>query len=389
MNPIQQGLVALIKSAILSAPQPLPEEFSLSEAMPLIRSHHMAAMIFDGAARCGIPRTAPEMQTLFRTYCKSLQHSEGQLRQLGRIFAAFQQAGVDFLPLKGCNMKRLYPKPELRSMGDADILIRMEQYAVIRPLLLELGFTEGSETDHELHWEHPQLHLELHKHLIPSYNHDFYARFGTGWQLAHVQEGSRYAMDPEDEFLFLFTHFTKHYRDGGIGCRYVADLWVWLRICPAMDWQRLERSLEELELLEFWRNIRALIAWWFEDGSEDEKLNFIADYIFASGSWGPDLARAVARTVRDSHRNPLGFSGRLTYIWTTLFMSADVLKEKYTILQKAPWLLPVVWVFRPIYKVLFEWRTLGKQKQRLDALAEGGMEDHRRALQYVGLETHF
>ena len=389
MNPIQQGLVALIKSAILSAPQSLPEDFSLSEAMPLIRSHHMAAMIFDGAARCGIPRTAPEMQTLFRTYCKSLQHSEGQLRQLGRIFAAFRQAGVDFLPLKGCNMKHLYPKPELRSMGDADILIRMEQYALIRPLLLELGFTEGSETDHELHWEHPQLHLELHKHLIPSYNHDFYARFGTGWQLAHVQEGSRYAMDPEDEFLFLFTHFTKHYRDGGIGCRYVADLWVWLRTCPAMDWQRLERSLEELELLEFWRNIHALIAWWFEDGPENEKLNFIADYIFASGSWGDEIANALSQAVRDSEQIAFGLNGKSAYFLRNMFPSVSMLEGQYRLLKRAPWMLPAVWVVRPFYKLLFDRQSLIRQKKRMDALADKNVEDHRKALQYVGLETHF
>ena len=58
-------------------------------------------------------------------------------------------------------------------------------------------------------------------------------------------------MTPEDEFIYLFTHFAKHYRDGGIGCRYVVDLWVFLRNNPTMDPEKIKRELDKLQLREF------------------------------------------------------------------------------------------------------------------------------------------
>lgn len=39
---------------------------------------------------------------------------------------AFDAGGIDYMPLKGSILKDLYPRHEMRMMGDADILIRME-----------------------------------------------------------------------------------------------------------------------------------------------------------------------------------------------------------------------------------------------------------------------
>ena len=66
MHVMQQGIVALMKSAVLRHAQPLPEGFDIREAMPLIRRHHIAALVYDGAERCGVPRQEPAMRKLFQ-----------------------------------------------------------------------------------------------------------------------------------------------------------------------------------------------------------------------------------------------------------------------------------------------------------------------------------
>lgn len=175
MNVMQQGIVALMKSAVLRQAQPLPEGFDIRAALPLIRRHHITALAYDGAERCGLSRQEPAVAKLFQAYCSSLVVSEGQQREIGRIFRAFDENGIDYLPLKGCNMMGLYPKPEMRTMGDADILIRMDQYSRIVPVMESLDFVYRYESDHELAWETAGLKVELHKHLIPSYNGDMYA----------------------------------------------------------------------------------------------------------------------------------------------------------------------------------------------------------------------
>ena len=388
MNDTRRGILLLVKSAITGTSQQVPQNFSLEEAYPWIKAHHITPLAYDGAVRCGLSRENPMMARLFQDYYKCLIISRGQLAEINRIYDAFEKNNIAYMPLKGCNMKHRYPAPELRMMGDADILIRMEQYDAIRQLMTELGFQEKKVTDHELVWKSQSLYLELHRRVIPSYNLDMMEYFGDGWGLAKICRGNRYDMTPEDEWIYLFTHFAKHYRDGGIGCRHMVDLWVYLRTTQNLDEVYVKAELEKLRLLEFYMNIRKLIAVWFEGAQEDAMSEFLTEFIFTSGSWGQMENRILSRTLRDSKRSALGFSGRLIYIRNTLFPGANVLQDKYTILKKAPWTLPLVWLVRPFYKVVFESESLKIQEKNLEMLSQGNVELRQQMLRYVGLDYH-
>lgn len=388
MNLQHRGIVTLLRSAVTGEKLPLPEGFSVEASLEDIKRHNMVTLVYDGAVRCGISSGEPVMQQLFRSYCKALMVSEGQMREVNRIFAAFDENAIDYMPLKGCRMKALYPKPELRVMGDADILIRMEQYEKIVPIMKSLGFMERHESDHELIWSSSALFLELHKYVIPTYNKDFYAYFDNGWQLAAQKEGTRYSMTPQDEFIYLFTHFAKHYRDGGIGCRHVTDLWVFLRNHSGLDEAYIRDALEKLQLWEFYTHIRRLIAGWFEDGPMDEKTEFISEFIFASGSWGRMEDRMLSGAVKDAKRIP-GSTGRVEYFLRLAFPGVEALKEKYTVLQKAPWMLPAVWAVRPIYKLLYEREGYKVHADRMAVMTPENLQSRQEALHYVGLDFHF
>ena len=175
MTNLQSGIIALLKSAITGQALPLPVDFSMTEVLQQMKSHHISTMLYEGAVCCGVDRADPAMLQLFRQYCKALQISELQMQEIKRIFDAFEKNGIDYMPLKGCKMKSLYPKPELRIMGDADILIRNEQREAIARIMESLGFVQENESDHEWVWTTKGLYLELHKRLIPSYTKDFYS----------------------------------------------------------------------------------------------------------------------------------------------------------------------------------------------------------------------
>ena len=387
MNTTQASLLVLLKSAVMQLPQPLPDGFSMEEVLTLSKPHHVVTMVYEGALLCGISPADPAMRALFPKYCKALQISALQMRDVERLCRTFDENGIDYMPLKGCIMKALYPKPELRMMGDADILIRTEQYGDIIPLMQSLQFTQQRESDHELIWVSNGLYLELHKRLIPSYNDDFYGYFGEGWQRAEAVSGNRYAMSVEDELIFQFTHFTKHYRDGGIGCRHIVDLWVYRNAHPELDTVYLEQQLEKLNLLTFYRNICRLIAVWFEGAASDEKTEYISNFILSGGSWGTEESRAISRTVRYAAKSNRGVNGRLLYLWRLAFPGVETLRDKYRVLYKCPFLLPLVWLWRPFYKILFERKSLESQKRRIEAVTSEGLDDRRKALRYVGLDT--
>lgn len=389
MNDIQRGVVTLLRSAVTGDRLNLPEGFSMEDALPLIKKHHMLTLAYAGAVNCGISSKDATMQQLFQSYLKKMLVSERQMRDVNRIFAAFDENGIDYMPLKGCKMKALYPKPELRIMGDADILIRTEQYDRIRSIMKDLGFTEGEESNHELIWKSDSLYLELHKRLIPSYNKDYYAYFGDGWQLGVIERGTRYTMESEDEWVYLFTHFAKHYRDGGIGCRHVVDLWVWLRNHPDLNWNAIEANLTKLQLLEFCGNIRRLLRVWFEGEAGDPVTDFISQFLFDSGSWGQETSRLLSASLKASKAAGSIASGRARSWLRAFFPSAREIAPRYPILKKFPWLLPLVWPYRWIRAALFGRDTIHRRQREMSVTTVDQVEQHRQALNYVGLDFHF
>lgn len=389
MDALQQGIVTLIRGSLTGEQLALPERFDLETAYSQIVRHGIVALAYDGAVKCGVDKKLPVMQKLFHGYCRCLQRSEAQLRAIERICVAFDEAGIDYMPLKGCNLKMLYPKPELRVMGDADILVRTAQYIQIRPVMQVLGYEEQLESNHELIWNSRDLHLELHKRLIPSYNEDYYRYFGDGWRLAKRQKGTRYAMTQEDEYIYIFTHFAKHYRDGGIGCRHVTDLWVYRRACSQMDEQYIAAELDKLQLLEFERNIRRLTEVWFEDRGSDEKTDFIADFIFRSGSWGSAEAHTVSAGVKSASEAGSVTGGRARRVLQAAFPSAEALQNRYPVLRKYPALLPAIWPVRMITAALFRRDNIRKQRETIACATVEKIESYQQALNYVGLDFHF
>ena len=387
MNELQQGILTWLKSALTGETLPLPENLDLDAACRLVRAHQLTAMAYDGASRCGVDQSHPAMQTLFQRYVKVMQISARQLQALEKLYAAFEGQGIVCLPLKGCIMKALYPKPELRIMGDADILIRTEQYEQIVPILQTLGFRRVQESDYDYSWENDALHLELHKSLFPPQDADFTRYFGTGWDFASTREGHRHAMSAADSFIYMFAHFAKHFRGAGVGCRQMTDLWVYLRAHPELDEAVLADRLEQLHLLRFYRNIRRTLAVWFEGGAEDELTAFITDYVFDSGCWGTSQNAALSLGVRD--QQTAGKSNeRFAYIWRRLFPGVKRLYYDYPIVKKLPVLIPFAWVHYLSQRILHNETGWGQHLKNISAVNQDNVNRQKKLLSDVGLDFH-
>ena len=384
----QQGILTLIKSAITGEALPLSPAFSMSTVAQTARRHHITALLYEGAVRCGISHRDDPMPGMFQRSVSRLLISEKQLSATQKLFAAFEEAGIDYMPVKGLRMKTLYPKPELRSMADADVLIRLEQYDKIRPILEQQGFDEKVESDHELIWVKKSLYLELHKRLIPSYNPDLYAYFEDPWSMAEREHGHCWSMRVEDEWLYIFTHMAKHYRDGGIGLRHLTDLLVFRRAHPVMDEGYIRTALERLELTEFYRHICRLLDYWFGGAPGDSTLEMMTEFIFTSGSFGTADSHTVSMMLRKIENSRIG-NAKLLYILNNLFPGKSVLEVRYPVLGKCPWLLPVIWVVRPFQRIWKNPHLLHQKQKDLKTITDEKIDNRRRSLKLVGLDFRF
>lgn len=385
----QQGLILLIRSALTGQRYSLPDIFDLAGALEQAKQHGVTALAFYGACNCGADTNAPAMQQAFLLVCRCISIAEKQNAEADSLIRALDDHGIDYLPLKGLCNRKLYPKPEMRMMGDADILIRTEQYDTIRALMLESGYTEGVVSDHEFVWKKPTLYVELHRRLIPSYNKDYYAYFGDGWALAKpASQGSpRHGMAPEDELIYLFTHFAKHYRDSGIGIRHPVDIWVFEKHHPELNRAYLKAELKKLQLWEFYQNTCRMLAVWFDGQDGDEKTDFMTNVIFSSGQFGKKETNLLSSTLKETKTTKSFFRIRMRKFLRALFPPFAALKEEFPVLEKLPILLPFVWCLRLILRLTNRDRMKNYAKRM--SIGEENVSDYQRSLNYVGLDFNF
>ena len=290
------------------------------------------------------------------------------------------------MPLKGTVLKELYPKPEMRSMGDADILIKTNQYDVIKSLMQNLGYSEKIESNHEFIWKKNNINIELHKRLIPSYNKDYYAYYGDGWRLAKLQNATRYSMTDEDQMIYLCTHFAKHYRDAGIGIKHIIDLWIYRKAKPLLDEEYIKNELTELQLYDFYVNVINTLSVWFDGKKADGKTDLITDVIFNSGVYGTGKTYILSEAVKISKSTKLVKTKKF---FKLTFLPYNSMCMKYPILKKAPLLLPILWIYRILRALLFKHNTIKIQKDTLEQMNAENIGKYQDSLNYVGLDFNF
>ncbi len=390
MTDTQKALITLVKSAIFEAAYELPEAFSVSDALSLAHKHGIVVLAYYGAVNCGVDSSCEVMRDAFARVCRELLVGERQMADIKCLVNKFCEIGAHNMPLKGARLKGNYPKQEMRRMSDADILIKDEQYDRIRELMLSLGYTEGEVSYQDYSWQKGSTHIELHKCLVSPYVEDFYAYFGDGWKLAKPIEGSdfEYAMTLEDEMLYLFAHFAKHYRGSGIGVRHMVDLWVYRNAHPNLDETYINTELKKLRLDEFYANILRTLDTWFGACEGDEITEFITQFIFSSGEFGKEATWTLSVGVKEKKKGKNAFFIFVGKVLFSLFMPYKAMCLEYPILRKAPVLLPVMWIVHFVSRIT----TKGKVKKYLDThahLKDEQIDAYQKSLNLVGLDFNF
>ncbi|MBE7056438.1 MAG: hypothetical protein E7388_03230 [Ruminococcaceae bacterium] len=385
MNTAQQGVVTLLKSAVTGAALKLPDNFSLEDEFvkETIKKHHLSTLVYAGALNCGISKESPFMKSLFKAYYKHTLRSEQQMLIVKSVFDAFDKNGIDYLPTKGCNMKALYPKPELRLMGDADITVRKNQLNLISQILENMGFTKSHEDDNNVNWDKGALHMEIHLRMKSFYQKDYYSDV---WSKVKPVAGHRYTFNTEDTFIHLFNHFARHYRSGGIGIRHVLDLYVYRMKNPDMDEKYIYREMCVLKLQDFYKNVLSLLDVWFGDGESSEATDLISDTILQSGSWGNVTSHVLSKEVTKANKKGELSSSRRKLVVSSLFPPKSYMAVNYKVVERYPFLLPLFWVIRGVEVLISRPKKFRSTVRAWKNIDDKKVSEKQRQLKMVGLD---
>lgn len=388
MDNFQRDFITLINSALTGEKGVLSSSFDYEKTFSLAKKHVITSLIYFGALNCGIKENSPFVQMLFFDTCRYTAIDERQKQEIQKLTEWFNDEKIEYMLLKGTLLKPMYPNPVMRVMGDADVLIKTEQYEKIAPIMKEFGYELYKESDHEFVWKKPPVTIELHKRLISTRNKDFYSYFGDGWKLAKLKDNTSYSMTDEDLMIYLFTHFAKHYRAGGIGIRHIIDIWVYIKNKPDLDQEYVKSQLKLLGLDKFYENTLKTLAVWFEGAQETDVTEFITQFIFDSGVYGNRHTSILSSALKGNKREESVAKFKIKKFFKAIFVPYSQMHLYYRFLEKAPFLLPFMWVYH-LLKRLFKKDKLKNFSDEMKLADEKNVDKYQKELNFVGLDFNF
>lgn len=344
--------------------------------MAFARSQGVVGLCAQALCRCGVSRASD--LGLERVMWAVVQASCQQQALFGEVTASLEKEGVPYLPIKGQVLRDLYPDPDLRQMGDIDILVHPRDRSIVRRVMEGVGFApkehapsdgEGVVEDAPVDtYAAPGLVVEVHTRLFTIlYDRRPACRpfLGEGlWEhAAPPTGGSRWALRPEAEFVTMVLHIASHLYHKGIGVRFFLDVALFARAHAAsIDAARLRGLLRSLDLERFARVVLALADEWFgvprgfggldtsTDGIDPTGLEHLRTVVLTRGTFGQEgeslvLGRAKMGAAHGARRTSgRGTPGGLRLLLGSLVPSRELMRGEISYFDRVPALLPVAWV---------------------------------------------
>jgi len=261
------------------------------------------------------------------------------------ICELFSGNEIKHMHLKGNELKKYYPLPEIRSSFDIDILIHNEDMEKALMLLRDEGYA-ADNLGGPVHCTltKGKFHIELHRCLMPKYSPGYEFSMKV-WENSKQKNNFTYVMENEFLYIYLLEHLRKHLSTGGAGLKLIIDFYA-LKKMP-IDEQKLKAFLKEANLTALNQYVKLLIDKWFE-GKDIQDLNvlLIEQLILNTSAYGDyDLAIKMFASKTDIRK-----LNTKKKIFSYMFLPLDKMKIGFPVLNKYPWLLPVMWIVRIIVR---------------------------------------
>lgn len=201
----------------------------------------------------------------------------------------------------------------------------------------------------------PYTVIELHRACYTC-NEVIDEYFSAIWDRSQKREGKNFCFDMawDDYYLFLIAHMIKHFSHAGIGVRSLLDLIIFKqkleKNCNRSD---IESILKNAGILKVEKKMNHLAQECFS-GKENSQTDELMNFIWESGLKGLSKNNVSSATVKKVGGKKKILKGQLKLFLSYIFLEKKQMQKTYPYLKKYPFLLPVAWIHRGIYKLIFE-----------------------------------
>ena len=305
-----------------------------------------------------------------------------QESEVNKLINIFEKNKIPVVMLKGWIIKKLYPRPDMRTMSDTDIFIEKTDEKKIHDIIKSQGYSVVSfgEKKDNVYEKDPLVILEIHKNLFmyeDNWNDYFNCKDSQMYIWNRVKNISGYEyvyrMDDELFFVYMIAHIAKHLLDdGGIGVRSILDVWLYINKTTTLDYEVAFKDLEKLNLLTFAQNVIDLTRFWFENKENVPRVvEELGDHILKCGAHGNNRILVATKDGLMNSDNP----SQLKYVFRRAFPTVEEMKVRFPRLQKNKWLLPALYIKRLWYSAVHRTSLI---KNEITIAGEIDYEEVRR-----------
>lgn len=311
-NNNQQAFFALVRAGLWEKEvRLLPYgEVDYAEVMRLAQEQAVVGLVAAGLEHVTDVKV-PQLWTLqFAGQTIQLEQRNKAMNQfIADLIAKMREADIYTLLVKGQGIAQCYERPQWRTSGDVDLLLSEDNYEDAKNLLLPLASSydvEEKSGKHicltldgwsvELHGtQHSELSNRIDRVIDEVQNNVFCGGNVRSWDNGGMNV---FLPAPDNDVIFIFTHFIKHYFKEGVGLRQICD---WCRPLytykDSLNQGLLEKRIKKARLMSEWKVFAALAVGYLgmpieamplysADAKWKRKAETICDYILEVGNFG-------------------------------------------------------------------------------------------------------
>ena len=380
MTAEQSFLIRAIKASVCGVPVAQEAKPEWNEFVKLARHHGLGAMAYDGLQKSNYPLPEKAGQVLHSYYMQAIFRDVQQEHLKKQLQAALADMDIKHIFLKGSVLKADYPVPALRTMSDMDILVYAADFGKIDSIAKKLGGKAAPGDGNHRNYVFPggvavEFHPNLLHHATP-----VGTDINPGWQYAKETTGSATELTEEGFYLNTICHLANHFVAGGVGVRFVLDVWVNRHLRkPEADRTFVEAELTRFGLLDFAQKIEQLADAWFGNRPMTPLLEELGEYILTSGSHG-SADRAMLNAMSLS---PGG--SRFSVLIKKAFYPRAELEDRFPWCKGKAWLLPAAWCARAYKAVTRHGRIIVRWGKGTGRISKTEVMENQEKLRRFGI----
>jgi len=347
---------------IIHPEEKLDQVVEYKQVSSLFKAHSLEPFLWYAKKLGLVICTSEEEKEINFLHQTSIYRTMVQEEEYKFIKKELSKAEIAFLPLKGFIIRDCYPSIDMRNMADVDILVQIKELKKIKTIMKSLNYDLVKQGgNHDVYQKKPCMNVEIHRDMIDE-SIEFSNYYKDIWKKIEIKEnGSECFLKDEDNYLFIIAHSAKHYYAGGIGVRFVLDIYFYLKKYKSLDREYIDKELEKLNLKEYEKRIFNLANGWFDKETLTVDDAVVGDYILSSGIYGR-IDNAVQAAIANDDSSKSIKSLKRKYFFKKAFPSFKEMKRKYPSLKIWFLLLPFYYMHR-IIKAIFKGNAIEEVKQ--------------------------